>query len=69
MPTTEYITDPSKWFRKLRDNNDGKITLKNETLIDENTLYIEYISNETTNSSLNTTNVALARYNNNEIQR
>lgn len=62
MPTTEYITDPSKWFRKLRDNNDGKITLKNETLIDENTLYIEYISNETTNSSLNTTNVALAGF-------
>lgn len=62
MATTEYITDPSKWFRKLRDNNEGKITLKNETLIDENTLYIEYISNETSKSSLNTTNVGLAGF-------
>lgn len=62
MTSTEYITDPSKWFRKLRDDIDGKITLKNENLIDENTLYIEYVSNETSKSSLNTTNVGLAGF-------
>lgn len=63
MPTTEYITDPSKWFRMLRDNNAGKITLQNETLFENgNTMYVQYVSNETAKSSLNTTNVALAGF-------
>ena len=62
MPTTEYITDSSKWFRMLRDNNAGKITLQNENLIDVNTMYVQYVSNETAKSSLNTTNVALAGF-------
>ena len=60
MPTNEYITDPSKWFRMLKKNIDGEIMLKSETMIDENTLYIQYVNKDTRISSLNTTNVGLA---------
>jgi len=62
MPTNEYITDPSKWFRMLKKNIDGEIILKSETMIDENTLYIQYVSKDTTTSSLNTTNVGVAGF-------
>lgn len=62
MPTNEYITDPSKWFRMLKKNMEGEIMLKSETMIDENTLYVQYVSKETRVSSLNTTNVGLAGF-------
>jgi hypothetical protein len=61
MPTTEYLS-PDRWFRLLKQYQDGKVELKNETLIDENTLYVQYIEKDSHNSSLLTTNVALAGF-------
>ena len=62
LPTVEYITKPDKWFKLLKKHIDGDIELKNETQIDDNTLYVQYISKETKTSSLNTTNLGLAGF-------
>jgi hypothetical protein len=62
MPTTEYYTEPSKWFRLLEKHNKGELLIKSETMIDENTLYVQYINKEEKASSLNTTNLALAAF-------
>jgi hypothetical protein len=62
MATTEYFTEPSKWFRLLEKHNKGELNIKTETMIDENTLYVQYISNDSKTSSLNNTNLALAAF-------
>ena len=62
LATTEYYTDPDKWFRLLAKHITGEIMLKNETMIDENTIYVQYVSKDTKTSSLNTTNLALAAF-------
>jgi hypothetical protein len=59
LPTTQYFTDPSKWFKLLDKHSKGELVIKNETMIDENTLYVQYISKSTDNSPLNTTNLGL----------
>jgi hypothetical protein len=62
LPTTEYYTEPNKWFRLLDKHINGNVVIKNETMIDENTLYVQYVSKETKTSSLNNTNLALAGF-------
>ena len=61
MPKTEYL-DSSKWFRLLNRHKEGKVELKSETLIDEDTVYVQYIEKESDNTSLINTNVALAGF-------
>jgi hypothetical protein len=60
--STEYFTDPSKWYRILDKHESGELMIKNETMIDNNTLYVQYISKDTRSSSLNTTNLGLAAF-------
>jgi hypothetical protein len=61
LPTTEYV-NTDQWFRLLQRHKDGKIELKNETLIDAECAYVQYIENESDNTSLINTNVALAGF-------
>ena len=51
-----------KWFRLLSKHIKGELIIKNETMIDTNTLYVEYVSTDSKNTSLNTTNLALAGF-------
>ena len=61
LPTTEYVNS-DKWFRLLQRHKEGKIELKNETLIDDDCAYVQYIEKESDNTSLLSTNVALAGF-------
>jgi hypothetical protein len=61
MPTTKYVNSDN-WFRLLDKHKKGKIELKNETLIDSETLYVTYIEKDAENTSLITTNLALAAF-------
>ena len=61
LPTTEYVNS-DQWFRLLQRHKEGKIELKNETLIDYDCAYVQYIEKESDNTSLINTNVALAGF-------
>ena len=59
MATTKYVK-PIEWFKLLRQHVKGEIEIKNENLIDSDTLYVTYIEKKEENTSLISTNVALA---------
>jgi len=61
MTQTEYLTN-DKWFKLLKRHVDGKVELKNEVLIDEDTLYVSYIEKEEKKTSLTSTNLGLAGF-------
>ena len=61
MIQNAYLTN-DKWFKLLKRHTEGKIELKNEVLIDEDTLYVSYIEKEEKNTSLTSTNLALAGF-------
>ena len=59
MSSTEYLK-PDQWFRLLNRHKKGEVEIKVETLIDTQTLYVEYVSKDGKNTSRDTTNLALA---------
>lgn len=61
MLQTSYLTN-DKWFKLLKRHLEGKVELKNEVLIDEDTLYVSYIEKEEKNTSLTSTNLGLAGF-------
>ena len=61
LPTTEYVNS-DQWFRLLQRHKEGKIELKNETLVDADCAYVQYIEKDSDNTSLINTNVALAGF-------
>lgn len=61
LPTTAYIKNDA-WFKLLKRHADKKVELKNEILIDDDTLYVSYIEKEETQTSLMTTNLGLAGF-------
>ena len=61
MRSNEYLC-PDKWFRLLNRHIKGEVVIHNETLIDENCLYAQYTEKNSDNSSLLTTNVAVAGF-------
>jgi len=61
LPTTAYIKNDA-WFKLLKRHADKKVELKNEILIDDDTLYVSYIEKEESRTSLMTTNLALAGF-------
>jgi hypothetical protein len=61
LPTTAYIKNDA-WFKLLKRHADKKVELKNEILIDDDTLYVSYIEKEESRTSLMTTNLGLAGF-------
>jgi len=61
MQSNEYCT-PDKWFRLLNRHMKGELVIHNETLIDSNCVYAQYTEKDSDNSSLLTTNCALAGF-------
>lgn len=61
LPTTAYIKNDA-WFRLLKRHVDKKVELKNEVLIDDDTLYVSYIEKEEAQTCLMTTNLGLAGF-------
>jgi DNA polymerase type B, organellar and viral len=61
LQATKYLT-PKEWFKLFKREYDGEIQLTNETLIDEDTIYVSYIEKDETKTSLVTTNVGLAGF-------
>jgi hypothetical protein len=61
LPTTAYIKNDA-WFKLLQRHIDKKVELKNEVLIDDDTLYVSYIEKEESRTSLMTTNLGLAGF-------
>jgi len=61
LPTTVYIKNDA-WFKLLKRHIDNKVELKNEVLIDDETLYVSYIEKEESLTSLMTTNLGLAGF-------
>lgn len=61
LPTTKYIKNDA-WFKLLKRHADKKVELKNEILIDDDTLYVSYIEKEESQTSLMTSNLGLAGF-------
>lgn len=61
LPTTAYIKNDA-WFKLLQRHSDKKVELKNEILIDDDTLYVSYIEKQEERTSLMTTNLGLAGF-------
>ena len=61
LPTTAYIKNDA-WFRLLKRHIAGHVDLKNEVLIDDDTLFVSYIEKEEAQTSLMSTNLALAGF-------
>jgi len=61
LPTTNYIKNDA-WFKLLKRHINNEVELKNEVLIDEDTLYVSYIEKIEAKTSLMTTNIALAGF-------
>jgi len=62
LRTTEYINNPDTFIRLLQKHKDKKISLKNETQIDEKTVFVEYEILEELKTSLQTTNIGIAGF-------
>ncbi len=62
MKQSVYYTEPKNWFDLIKRHKAGKIELKNEISIDNRTLFVEYVDLEEENTSLVTTNVAMAGF-------
>jgi hypothetical protein len=61
LPTTAYIKNDA-WFKLLKRHINKEVELKNEIMIDEETLYVSYIEKVEARTSLLTTNLALAGF-------
>jgi len=61
LPSNEYVKN-DKWFKLLKKHIDGDIELKNEVLIDSETLYVSYVNKVEKETSLQGTNLALAGF-------
>lgn len=59
LPTTMYIKNDA-WFKLLNRHIKNEVELKNEILIDDDTLYVSYIEKVENKTCLVSTNLALA---------
>ena len=60
MSVNKYVTSAHDWFKLFKAHIDGKINLKSEKILDNNSMFVEYQNLEEENTSLPTTSVAVA---------
>jgi len=61
LPSNAYLKNDG-WFKLLKRHTNKEIELKNELLIDEDTIYVSYIEKVENKTALMTTNLALAGF-------